>query len=137
MGLSAYLAPFLGEIVLIQASNSNPSPRLRIGDFLVQEGVLTPAQVHVVLEHAQRTGLRFGEASIDSGVLNESQLIEIFGPLFWVDYFHLDPTYFPQATQSWFTQEQILRSGAVPLGVKEEGGFLRTKKILGSLRFGA
>ncbi len=104
--------------------------RLRIGDFLVEKGVLNPDQVERILEHSTRTGLRFGEAGIDCGLLTEDALKGLFGPLYWVDYFHLQPELLPESTRDWIEPKLLLQWGILPLGFKQEGHWLKAKKIL-------
>jgi hypothetical protein len=103
---------------------------LRIGEFLVQKGVLTGPQVDQILEHGKRQSLRFGEAGIDLGLLTEKKLVDVFGKNYRVDFFHVDARYFPQETKSVFAVEEILRWGALPLGSKTEYRFFRKGKIL-------
>ncbi|MDX2242063.1 MAG: hypothetical protein NW224_15365 [Leptolyngbyaceae cyanobacterium bins.302] len=40
---------------------STPPPKKRLGGYLVEAGLLTPAQVDVVLNDQKMTGMRFGE----------------------------------------------------------------------------
>ena len=103
---------------------------LRIGEFLVQKGVLTAPQVEQILEHGKRQHLLFGEAGIDLGLLSEQKLVDVFGKNYRVDFFHVDPRYFPQETKSVFTVEDIVRWGALPLGSKTDYGLFRKGKIL-------
>lgn len=103
---------------------------LRIGEFLQQKGILTAPQVEQILEHGKRQNLRFGEAGIDLGLLSERKLVEVFGKNYRVDFFHVDPQYFPQETKSVFSVEDILRWGALPLGSKTEYRLFRKGKIL-------
>lgn len=49
------------------------SPK-RLGNHLVEAGLLTPAQVHVVLNDQQATGMRFGEIVVARGWLKEQTI---------------------------------------------------------------
>jgi hypothetical protein len=104
--------------------------RKRIGEFLVEKGVINEAQVQEILKYGQRTGLRFGEAGLELKILSREMLIQVFGPSFNVDFFHLNPEYFPQVTRDLFTVDQIIEWGALPLGFKTEHKFFRARKML-------
>lgn len=104
--------------------------RKRIGEFLLEKGVITQDQVNQILTHSRATGLRFGDAGLDLGVLSREALIEVFGPNFAVDFFHLEPEYFPQVTRDLIPIEAIVRLGALPLGFKTEKRLFRSKKLL-------
>jgi len=104
--------------------------RLRIGEFLVNRGALTTQQVDNVLLHSETTGLRFGESAMDLGYLNERKMLEIFGPSFRVDFFHLNPAYFPESTKSLFSLSDIVRLGFLPLGIKMESKLLIKRRML-------
>lgn len=98
--------------------------RKQIGEFYVERGVLTPAQVEEILAFARKTGLRFGEAGLELGLLNEHVLEKMFGPSYHVDFFYLDARYYPTNTKDWLTLEQIIRFGALPLGLKTTSKWL-------------
>jgi len=49
--------------------------RTRLGDLLVQQGVISPEQLSEALAHQQVTGERVGQALVSTGVLTEAQLV--------------------------------------------------------------
>ena len=102
----------------------------RIGDFLLEKGVINEDQIEEVLKHSKRTGLKFGEAAMELGFVKRKDLINIFGPNFSVDFFHLEPRYFPPQTLDILPKETVLRYGVLPLGIKTEYRFFRAKKFL-------
>lgn len=104
--------------------------RKRIGEFLVEKGVLTKLQVEQILQHGRKTGMRFGEAGTDLGVLSRDALIRVFGPSYTVPFFHIEPGLFPKISQDLFSVDVLLRLGALPLGFKTEHKFFRARKIL-------
>jgi hypothetical protein len=104
--------------------------RKRIGDYLIEKGLVTQAQVQQILSYSQETGLRFGIAGMELGIYSREDLVEVFGPSFAVDFFYLDPAYFPQNTRDLLPVEEIVRLGALPLGFKTERRFFRTRKML-------
>lgn len=104
--------------------------RKKIGEVLIAKGVLTEAQVQQILNYASIRGLRFGEAGMEMGLLTRESMVRAFGPNYLVDFFHLEPAYFPQATRALFDAEFVVRWGILPLGYKTVGRFLGTKKVL-------
>jgi hypothetical protein len=104
--------------------------RKRIGEFLLEKELISQIQVEEILRHAQEKGLRFGDAALDLGFLSREKLIEVFGPSFAVDYFHVEPQYLPKITQDLFPVELMIRHGALALGYKTEHVFFRKQKML-------
>jgi hypothetical protein len=104
--------------------------KLRIGEFLVTKKILTPQQVDRILEYSQMRGLRFGEAGLELGLLSREAFIQVFGPTFDVDFFHLNSAYFPEMTQNLIPPEMIVKYGVLPLGFKNETRFLRSRRML-------
>src|ERR1700751_1048512 len=102
----------------------------RIGDFLVEKKVLTPAQVEQVLEYGRRENLRFGEAGMKLGLLTEDAMVRVFGKNYRVDFFHLDGKFFPRQTSPIIPLDTILQFGVLPLGFKNEYGLFKSGRIL-------
>lgn len=59
-----------------QASSSATSPK-KLGGYLVEAGLLTPAQIDVVLNDQKITGMRFGEILAARGWVKQ-QTVEYF-----------------------------------------------------------
>ncbi len=53
---------------------SKPGARLRLGDILVAEGLITPAQLKQALDFGRSKGLKLGEALEELGLVNEEQV---------------------------------------------------------------
>lgn len=104
--------------------------KLRIGEFLVSKKILTPQQAERILEYSKMRGLRFGEAGLELGFLSRESFIQVFGPSFEVDFFHLNPNYFPESTKDLIPIEMVLKYGALPLGFKTESRFFRRRKLI-------
>jgi hypothetical protein len=102
----------------------------KIGEFLLDLGVLTEKQVGEILRYAKGTGMRFGEAAVRLGFLRNETPIKAFGSSFSVDFFHLKSEYFPQTTRDFLPPEMVMRLGALPLGMKTVSKFFREKKYI-------
>jgi hypothetical protein len=102
----------------------------RIGEYLLEQGLITEMQQAEILRFSQKTGIRFGDAGIQLGFITRDQLIDLFGPNYRIDFFSLEPRYFPQITRDLFDPDLMLRFGALPLGFKTEFKLFRSRKML-------
>lgn len=102
----------------------------RIGEFLKEKGLITEAQVQDILKYSQATGMRFGDSALALKILTQEQLIHVFGPNYRIDFFHLEPGYFPQVTRDLLPPETLIRLGVLPLGFKTERRWFKTRRIL-------
>ena len=91
--------------------------RKRIGDLLLDKGAITPGQVEDILKYSARSGLRFGEAALELKFVTRERMVEIFGPHHEVDFFHLEPEYFPLHSRDALDLNTILKWGVLPLGL--------------------
>ncbi len=53
------------------------STNKRIGDLLVEKGLLTPAQLHAVLEEQTKTGQRLGQILLAKNWISEDDLVDV------------------------------------------------------------
>lgn len=105
-------------------------PTKRIGEFLIEKGLLTQAEVEQTLKHGRQNNQRFGEAALELGFLNPEKLIRVFGPDYRINFFYLHPDHFPKETKNLLTPEEILRFGVLPLGFKKEFRWFRRPREL-------
>lgn len=89
----------------------------RIGEFLIQKGILTEAQVEEALNYSVQTGLRFGEAAEQLGFLDQSTLEKTFGQSYKTDFYYIDTGVFPTETKDLFTVDEMIEHGVVALGI--------------------
>lgn len=99
----------------------------RIGDFFVEKGLITPAQVQDILTYSSQNKIRFGEAAVALGLVTYTDLIRVFGPHWSVDFFHLHPNYLPESTRKLFPTDFLIQYGCVPLGFKKTFQLLKFK----------
>lgn len=89
----------------------------RIGEFLIQKGILTEAQVEEALNYSVQTGLRFGEAAEQLGFLDQATLEKTFGQSYKTDFFYIDVEVFPTDSKDLFTIDEMIEHGVVALGI--------------------
>ena len=64
-------------------------PKTRIGELLIQQGLLSQAQLDAALLQQQKTGRRLGRVIIDAGLLTEDRLSEALSRQLGVPYLDL------------------------------------------------
>ncbi|MCL6414993.1 GspE/PulE family protein [Aestuariirhabdus sp. Z084] len=52
--------------------------RLRLGDLLVQQKLISNAQLELALQQQKRTGIKLGRTVIDMGFIEEEKLLQVF-----------------------------------------------------------
>lgn len=102
----------------------------KIGQFLMEMGVLSEKQVVEIVKYAQASGVKFGEAAIRLGFLKSESPLPFPGLKARVDFFHLSPRYFPKSTQGLFPVEAMVEWGVLPLGYKRSSRFFRPTQDL-------
>ncbi len=99
--------------------------RKRIGELLVDQGVLNAEQVEEILVYSRYTGLRFGEAGQVLNTLTPQGVQAALKHPSRRDYQELHPRFFPQVTKDLISSETILSCAALPLGFVSERRVLR------------
>jgi type IV pilus assembly protein PilB len=61
----------------------------KIGELLLEEGAIVPAQVDYILQRMTVTGLRFGETGVAEGLFDEDVLAKMLARQFDLEYFDL------------------------------------------------
>jgi len=105
--------------------------RKKIGDVMIERGLIRREWVQEILDYAKNEGVRFGEAAVALGLLTEEELrVILLQPYKNETFFHLEPQYFPLVTKDLFTPEQVVKFGVLPLGYKTEMRWFRPVKRL-------
>ncbi|MEJ5868718.1 ATPase, T2SS/T4P/T4SS family [Pseudokineococcus sp. 5B2Z-1] len=94
--------------------------RTRIGDLLVQQGVITPDQLSAALAHQQTTRQRLGQALISTRAITESQLVATLAAQVGLGF--VDLTEHPVDPSAVARVPAVLcrRSCLLPIGLDEE-----------------
>ncbi len=69
------------------------APRIRLGELLVDAGIITSEQLGEVLELQQREPRRLGELLVETGLVTETQVTQILSQQLsipWVSLYHID-----------------------------------------------
>jgi len=110
---------------------SGATQRKRIGDFMMEKGLLHREWIDPILEYSKANQIRFGEAAVALGYVKEAQLRQILEQPYKNQlFFHLNPQFFPRVTQDLIPVEVVIRDGILPLGYKSEFHWFRTRQRL-------
>jgi type IV pilus assembly protein PilB len=98
-----------------------PFEHSKIGEILVAMGALAPAEVRLVLEQQEQSGLRFGETAVARGLLSDDLVAQALAQQFGLDYVDLD-----MVTPNLDLAEEIpaelpLRYNFIPLVKNDDG----------------
>ncbi len=66
--------------------------RIRIGDLLIEHGLITPEQLEIALEEQKKTRRKLGKTLIDLGFIQESQLLRLLSKQLDIPYLDLSQT---------------------------------------------
>lgn len=88
----------------------------KIGELLLQEGLLTPEQLNEALEEQGRTGERIGATLIKLGMLTEDTLVEFIGKQFNVPLVNISKLVIPKDIITLIPQDVAQKYQAIPFG---------------------
>jgi MSHA biogenesis protein MshE len=95
--------------------------RLRLGDTLTAQGVITPAQLQQALEEQKRSGRRLGRILIDDGFADEASIARALAQQLKVPYVEITLDMVTPRVAKLLSEAQARRLRALPLG---DGGAL-------------
>ncbi len=110
---------------------SGATQRKRIGDFMMEKGLIHRDWIEPILNYSKANQVRFGEAAVALGYVTEKDLRQVLlQPYNNQLFFHLNPQFFPRVTRDLIPIEVIIRQGILPLGFKQEFHWFRSRKRL-------
>lgn len=105
--------------------------RKRIGEFMMEKGLIHKDWIAPILEHAKANDLRFGEAAVALGYVTDQELRQVLlQPFGNQKVFHLDPNFIPSVTADLVPLDAMVRLGIIPLGFKNEFHWFRSRPRL-------
>lgn len=110
---------------------SGATQKKRIGEFMMEKGMIHREWVQPILEYSKANSIRFGEAAVALGYVTERELRQVLiQPYQNQLFFHLDPLFFPTNTKDLIPVSDVIRLGVLPLGVKNEFHWFRSRPRL-------
>jgi type IV pilus assembly protein PilB len=94
--------------------------RRRLGEILVEWGVITPAALQEALEHSDAQGLRIGEALTTLGLADEEDIVKALATQYDMEYIDLDRNITVPAEMHTVDDSLIRKHQIIPLG-REDG----------------
>jgi type IV pilus assembly protein PilB len=101
-------------------------PRIRLGDLLVEAGIVTREQLEEVLAMQKRDGRRLGTLLVESGLVTETQVTQILSQQLsvpWVSLHHID---FSRQLLDHVSQEIAEKYCLVPIFIRRVRGYGNT-----------
>jgi type IV pilus assembly protein PilB len=95
----------------------------KLGEILIEWGIISTREVAKALEHAKSKGLRIGEALIDLKLCNESNIYKALAQQHNMEYIDLDKSAVPPNAVNLIPDDLMRKYLILPLGV--ESGKLR------------
>ena len=100
-----------------------PLPRkIRIGEMLVNAGVITPEQLAQALDEQKRTGRRLGRVLVEAGTVDETRLAKMLAEQLGIDYVDLRSAQIDREAVRKLPEQQARRFRALVLGRTANGG---------------
>jgi type IV pilus assembly protein PilB len=94
---------------------NGPAPKLRIGEALVEEGILTEDQLKAALREQKRTGKLLGEMLVEQNVISQSSLVRTLSKRLGVQGVVLRHGLIDPATLKLIGEEEAQRLKAMPM----------------------
>jgi MSHA biogenesis protein MshE len=114
------------QAALLQATENrpaNPRQRLRLGELLVLQDVLSPSQLESALEERKRSGRRLGRILVEDGIATEEAIAQALAVQLKIPYLQLSLQAVSPAVARLLTEAQSRRFRAVP--IDEAGSAIR------------
>ena len=97
--------------------------KVRLGDLLVQTGLISEAQLQLALQEQKRTGSKLGRTVIDLGFVAEVKLLTALSEQLKIPFIELKHFKFDQNLVQTLPEAMARRFRAIPLS-RECGGVL-------------
>jgi len=107
-----------GSFEVFQQPAARPPPaRLRLGDLLMQQNLVTPEQLQTALAQQKRTGRRLGLVLIDMGIASELSIARAIATQLRIPFLDLQADDVTPAARQALTESQARRLRALPLSL--------------------
>lgn len=107
------LSSILGEQVQVDSKK-------RIGDILIEQGVITQEQLFEALKQQRTTGKKVGEMLVELGYITESKLIDILGAQLDVQHIILDGIKIAPELASLISEEMCKKYKVIPVYMRDD-----------------
>ena len=98
-----------------RTARSAPVPSFRIGDILLDRGLITDEQLHEVLQRQQSSGDRIGTCLLQLGLIDEETLAQTLSEQYKIPYVNLDQVEPDKDAVCLIPKKLSLQCQAIPL----------------------
>lgn len=109
----------MSEVLLPSTPSNASAPPLRLGEALVQQGLLSAENLQRALEVQQRTGERLGRILIALGLVKRQQLYQVLAKLWGLPFVDLLQTPLDQKLARRFDPQVLVRERYFPFGQRD------------------
>lgn len=99
-------------------------PRPRLGELLVQTGVVSEADLASALDRQHAKGQRLGQALVESGTITEAQLVRTLAAQVGLEFVDLTERPVDPSTVARVPPALCRRASVLPVGMDEQGRIL-------------
>ena len=99
---------------------TEPNKKIRIGDLLISNGLITSGQLMEALAEQKRTGLRLGRTLIDMGMINEDSLLDLLSRQLKIPFVQLNSYQFQPHLIAKLPETYARRFRAIVLDEQDE-----------------
>jgi MSHA biogenesis protein MshE len=114
------------QAAILRVTDAEPASsrlKLRLGELLVKQGVVTPAQLETALNERKRSGRRLGRILVEDGIATEEAIARALAVQLHIPYVALDLKIVSPAISRLLTEPQARRYRAIP--IDEVGSAIR------------
>lgn len=99
---------------------TEPNKKIRIGDLLISNGLITSGQLMEALAEQKRTGLRLGRTLFDMGMINEDSLLDLLSRQLKIPFVQLNSYQFQPHLIAKLPETYARRFRAIVLDEQDE-----------------
>jgi len=101
-------------------------PTGKLGELLVEAGIIDELQLQSALGHQKKWGGRLGKVLVDLGFVEESELLKFLSEKFKIQAVDLTRSKIPEQAFSALPEKVARKYGVVPVFLKEGPGNKKT-----------
>ncbi len=93
--------------------------KVRLGDLLIENGLITEAQLKVALNESKKNGKKLGETLVDLDYIDEQTIIDILSKQLGIDKITIDDIHFEKSLKDVLPEKLARKFKVVPVDFKD------------------
>lgn len=90
--------------------------KIRLGDCLVQKGLITEEQLNTALQEQKSKGMKLGETIVELGYVGEDDIIDILCDQLGIEYVDIRKIKIDESVGKMLNEEFIRKNSLIPIG---------------------